>query len=371
MKIAILVFFDLSENNGTTVRARRVYKVLKKDFAVTLVGGKIKGRNYQSFDQVKYISLPRARQFFQIPIWLVGLFRILLKNRFEVVICSNDWFGFIVVFLLSLVYKYHVVFEAHGILSEEYRVLGRSNVVVQFARLLEKQMAKRASAIVALSQGIFDFYGKYNTYIELIPVFVDTNHYKVDDRKRQELRKTYLGSARKLVGLIGPFDCSWNKHYLEFLYHNLHNFDPNIKFVAIGRYNRQEIKDVADQRVVCTGYVDDYVGYLSCLDAVIVPSRLATSGPLNKILEPMSCSLPVFTTSAGLVGLDYVQPGKDIFVAEEDLLPSLINRCVFDEELMQVVGNNARKTVMAFYDALTNSERLVKLVAQYATGADR
>lgn len=365
MKIAILVFSDLSENNGTTIRARRVYAALKKDSEVTLIGGKIKGRNYQSFDQIKYISLPQARQLFQIPVWLLGLFRILLKNRFEIVICSSDWFGFTVAYPLSLIYKYRIVFEAHGILSDEYRALGRSKAVVQFARFLEKQVAKRASAIIALSRGIFDFYRKYNTSIELIPVFVDTNHYKMDGRKRQEFRKTYLGSARKLVGLVGPFDSSWNKHYLEFLYHNLHNFDHDIKFMAIGKYNRQEIEVVAKQRIVYTGYVDDYVAYLSCLDAVIVPSRFATSGPLTKILEPMSCSLPVFTTTAGLIGLDNIQVGQDIFMAEEDALPPLINRCIFDDELMQKIGSNARKTVMTFYDTQANSERLVKLIEQY------
>ena len=53
----------------------------------------------------------------------MGLFRVLLTKRFDVVFCSNDWFGFIARYLLSLIYSYPVVFEAYGILSEEYRVL--------------------------------------------------------------------------------------------------------------------------------------------------------------------------------------------------------------------------------------------------------
>lgn len=362
MRVAISVFSNISEDNGTTVRAKRVFGVLAEHFDTTLVATKVAREDCQHA-QIKYISAPRARQCLQIPAWVVGLFRVLLTNRFDVVFCSNDWFGFSVIYPLSLIYKYPVIFETHGILSEEYHVLGRSRIVVGFAKFIEKFVIKHATAVVALSQGIFNFYRQYNQHIELVPVFINTEHYQLDVRERQELRQNYRISG-KLVGLIGPFDSSWNQYSLQFLNSSLSKFDDSITFMAIGKCGRWKPEGTIQPRVVYTGYVNDYVGHLSCLDAVIVPSRLPTSGPLNKILESMSCSLPVFTTSQGAVGLDYVQHGKDIFITQEEELPVLINRLIFDNELMYTVGNNARQTVTGFYSTQANSERLVKLVKE-------
>lgn len=360
MRVAISVFNYLSEDDGTTVRAKRVLNALAKHFDTSLVAMK-SGKEDRQQAQITCISVPRARQFLQIPAWLMGLFRVLITNRFDVVFCSNDWFGFSVSYLLSLIYRYPVIFEAHGILSEEYRVLGRSKIIVGFASLVEKFVINHASVVVALSQVIFNFYRQYNQNIVLVPVFLDTGHYQRDARKRLELRRKYRVSG-KLIGLIGPFDSRWNEHSLKFLNSSLAKFDDSVTFMAIGKCGRLKPEQTIHQRFVFTGYVNDYVGHLSCLDAVVVPSRLPTSGPLNKILESMSCSLPVFTTRQGAVGLDYVQHGKDIFISEEEELPALINRLIFDDELMHAVGKNARQTAAGFYSAQVNSERLVKLI---------
>jgi glycosyltransferase involved in cell wall biosynthesis len=360
VRIAISVFNYLSKDDGTTVRAKRVFNALAEHFETTLVALK-SGREDRQQAQIIYISVSWARQCFQIPAWLAGLFRVLLAKRFDAVFCSNDWFGFIVVYLLSLMYRYPVVFEAHGILSEEYHVWGRSKMVVGLAKLLERFVVKRSSVVVALSQRIFDFYRQYNKHIELVPVFIDTERYQLDARRRDELRQKYKVSG-KLVGLIGPFDSRWNEHALEFLGSNLPKFDESITFMAIGKYSRRKPERTIQRRVIYTGYVNDYVEHLSCLDAVVVPSKLPTSGPCNKILESMSLSLPVFTTNQGAVGLDYVQHSKEIFITEEVELPALINRLIFDDELMHTVGNNGHQTVIGFYSTRTNSERLVKLV---------
>ena len=105
MRLAILVFNYISEDDGTTVRAKRVFAALAKHFDTTLVAAKAAGEDHPPA-QITCIGVPRARQLLQLPAWVVGLFRVLLKNRFDVVLCSNDWFGFGVAYLLSLIYKY-------------------------------------------------------------------------------------------------------------------------------------------------------------------------------------------------------------------------------------------------------------------------
>ena len=114
---------------------------------------------------------------------------------------------------------------------------------------------------------------------------------------------------------------------------------------------------IENERIIYAGHVEDYVEHLACLDCVLVPSRIATTGPLNKILEPMSLGLPVFTTPAGVVGLDYVNPGKDILVFEEKDLVNKIHDLIFDEELIEEMGRNARHTVEVYYSKEVNAKK--------------
>ncbi|MFQ5924445.1 MAG: glycosyltransferase family 4 protein [Dehalococcoidia bacterium] len=355
MKVAVSVFSNILEDNGTTVRARRVCDALREHFDVTLIAAK-SGKGQRGHDQTTYISVPRARQSLQIPTWVLGLLRVMLRNKFDVVFYLNDWFGFSVLHILSATHKHEAIFEAHGILSDEYRFLGRSKMVVAFAQLLEKYVMKHASAVLALSQGIFNFYMNYNHNIELVPVFVDTERYRPDIQKHQELRQDYCVSG-KLIGLIGPFNIKSNEHFLTFLHENISRFDSRIKFMVIGKCDHR----IENERIIYTGYVEDYIDHLACLDCVLVPSRIATTGPLNKVLESMSLGLPVFTTPAGLVGLDYVTPGQDILVFEEKDLVNKIHESIFDEGFIEEIGKNARHTVEVYYSKEVNTKKLTKL----------
>ena len=117
-----------------------------------------------------------------------------------------------------------------------------------------------------------------------------------------------------------------------------------------------------DVSLIYTGYVSDYINYMSCLDCILVPARIPTGGPSNKILEAMSLGLPVFTTPQGIVGLDYAQPGKDIFVFEEDELAAKLNELVFDKALMAEISSNARVAVENHYSITANREKLLSII---------
>jgi len=115
-------------------------------------------------------------------------------------------------------------------------------------------------------------------------------------------------------------------------------------------------------KLVYTGHVINYIDHISCLDCVLIPSRIPTGGPLNKIVEAMSLGLTVFTTPQGIVGLYHVQSGKDILVFEEDGLVAKLNELVFNKELMNEVGSNARATIERHYSAEPNREKLVSII---------
>lgn len=228
---------------------------------------------------------------------------------------------------------------------------------VKLNQIHEKFVIKYADHVIALSKNIFEFYEKYNKNIDIIPVFIDEDVFRI----KKEIENKKYQRDFKLIGLIGPFNSVVNKYSLESLYKNIKRFDDKIKFVIIGRCDNQ----IENEKITYTDYLEniqDYVDALSDLNAVLVPSKIATLGPLNKIIEPLSCSLPVFTTPKGMVGLYYVEDGKDILVFEEDELVNKVNELIFDDELMKKIGKNARITVEKHYSKKANGKKIIEVI---------
>jgi len=352
------IFDDFSRNDGTTIRAKRVIKTLNPHFNMVIVT--LASKNVSASSHQKIIRAPINRQFIQLPFWWLGLFFILPRLQFDVIYCSSDWYGFLPCYLFSKIRGCPIVFEAHGILSEEYKELGRLGLSKLYC-FWERFVITRSKAVIALSQNIFNFYATYNKNISLISVYVDTNKYEANFEKRRMLQLKYNLSGYKVVGLIGPFDTEWNKHSLDFVYANIDYFDKRIKFVIIGKC-ASAIKH--HEHLVYTGYVEDYIGVLSSLDAVLVVPNVSTSGPLNKIIESMSCSLPVFTTVNGVVGIDFAENMKNLLICDEDELVEMINVCIFDYCLLQKISSNARETIKKFYDQTVNEKKLLQCCNQ-------
>jgi len=374
MKILISVFDDIFEANGTTARVRRVLEVLlyKHEIAVATCCDKENQTRLTGLEKV-YIAkirgvraaLMRSKLFpvkiFPIVVWNLKLFSFLLKNNFDLVYCANDWFGFLSIYLAAKICKYRVIFEAHCIYSEESKEMGNAGILLKLQQTWERFVIKYSDHVIALALNILKFYQPYNNRVSLIPVFIE------DTLFTRASKPSKKGVELRLVGLIGPFHTVFKKSHLDFLYTNLDRFDKRIKFVVIGDCRNR----IENKRVEYTGYLEsiqDYIKWLCCLDAVLIPEKVASMGPLNKIIEPMACEVPVFTTPKGMVGLYWVEPGKDVLVFEEDRLIDKVNELIFDDELMRIVGENARKVIEQYYSKRANEEKLLRILETVGGG---
>jgi glycosyltransferase involved in cell wall biosynthesis len=351
---------DISSNAGTSVRAKRVFEVLQKKYDCTLI---IRGERDSKFDNVEVIRPSKLWNFQLIPVFL--------KNRFDLVYCSNDFWGFLTYFALAKLWTCKVILEAHGVISleREERYPDPSlidKVRIKMFKWREKFVVKHADCVIALSQDICRIYSKFNKRIVIVQNFVDEKQFKPEKNLRQRISDD---KERKNVGLIGPFfqkyDINRNflvsNYFLDFLYQNIDRFDPRINFTVIGQCDYK----VTNERISYTGYLSDfqdYIDQLRLLDAVLVPSKYSSFGALTKVLEPMACSVPVFTTPAGLVSFDHVTPGEDILICDEAELVAKVNEYLFDVELMGRVGKNARNTIEKYYSKTANSEKLIAVI---------
>ncbi|MGZ7138654.1 MAG: hypothetical protein ACXVI7_10750, partial [Halobacteriota archaeon] len=90
MKIAVSCLCDISKSDGTSVRAKRVFEVLQKKYDCTLI---MRGVVESKPDNVELIRPSKLYNFQLIP--------VVLKNRFDLVWCSNDFWGFFTYFALA------------------------------------------------------------------------------------------------------------------------------------------------------------------------------------------------------------------------------------------------------------------------------
>jgi glycosyltransferase involved in cell wall biosynthesis len=242
-------------------------------------------------------------------------------------------------------------------MAEEFKEQHYPQILVDICVSLEKFICKHADYIVALAPNIFQYFCTHSNKtdkVELLHTFVDDNLFVPTDKDNEV-------SNFRLIGMIGPFDNPRKSENLHFLYNNLDKFDIRIHFVIIGHCGER----ISSQRIEYTGYLDSLAQYANCLshlDAVIIPETIATTGPLYKIIQPMSCAIPVFTTAKGIIGLSSIETGRDIFVFEEDQLVDKVNELVFDDEIMREVGRNARKFIEQYYSKKANYEKLEKIV---------
>jgi len=341
MKIAVLLGADISENNGTTIRAKRIKKILEKEHEVLLLDSKKK-------DFSNVIS-----QIIDDLIWNLKLLFLIPRKDINMVYLSSDFMGFFSIFLLSKLKRFKIVFEAHGILSEENINKKRNKLVIKATQIIEKLVITNSDYVVALSGQIYDFYKRYNSKIELVPAFINESiQYKPLDKNN---------NGFKSIGIIGPFDMPANKHYLEYIYTNIDKFRENLIFYVIGSCNSK----IDNKKIKYTNYIESYSEYLSLissLNLVLIPSKISTSGPLNKILEAMLCQTPVLTTSEGIVGFDYAKNQENILIFEEEEIIGQINENIFDGDLLEKISTNAAQIIKNHYSKEVNERKILNTV---------
>ncbi|MGA2158531.1 MAG: glycosyltransferase [Dehalococcoidia bacterium] len=355
MKIGISVYGNSQAMDGTMVRALRTYRLLSEKHEVILiaktnkaVGGKTGGKDTW--------LLRAPLRAIQMAWWSLKLVVIAIVQRFDVIYCSNDYYGFPALFACSKILKYKLIYEAHSIMSADLLECGWPSVIVKLFEKLETFILKKADFIVALTPNVFEYCKGLNNKVELIPLFLDG---------REPLHKISKDPFVKTIGLIGPFNEPRKRENLKFLYSNLDKFNHRIRILIIGHCDDRVKTDIVNY----TGYLettDDYLYQISRLDAVIVPEKMETTGTPTRIIDPMSCAVPVFTTPKGVVGLHWIEKSKDIFVFELDTLIDQINKLVFDDELMAQVGINGRQLVEQYYSRNINQKKLTAILEALA-----
>jgi GT2 family glycosyltransferase len=122
----------------------------------------------------------------------------------------------------------------------------------------------------------------------------------------------------------------------------------NVKLFIVGSNPPEQIRALASEDTIVTGYVPDISPYLERVKVMVAPIRYG-AGLKGKITEGMSFGLPVVTTTVGAEGLDMID-GDSMLIANSPEEFALKTAKIYtDKVLWNKISANSRELAIKRY----------------------
>jgi len=178
-------------------------------------------------------------------------------------------------------------------------------------------------------------------YIQDVPIDVVPNIHAVSE-SIQEYERTsdllFIGNFNHPPNL----DAVLNFH--ERIFPQIISEEPDIQLYIVGNNPPPEVCELASERVIVTGYVEDLAPYLESARISINPLRFG-AGMKGKIGEALSFGVPVVSTTVGAEGMG-LEDGVDALIADSDAdFAQAVLRLYRDKELWARLARNGKARV--------------------------
>lgn len=161
--------------------------------------------------------------------------------------------------------------------------------------------------------------------------------------------RTWANWKKPVIVFLGTMDYIPNedaaRYFAEDIFSIVRRTYPEATFLIVGKSPTDSVWDLAgNPQIFVTGFVDEPASFLSMADVVVAPLRYG-SGLQNKILEALTLSKPVVTTSVGFEGLN-ATTGKHLLVADTPLaFAEKVCEVIKDPEHGQALGESGRELI--------------------------
>ena len=201
-------------------------------------------------------------------------------------------------------------YQAYKICFYHADIVNRGFLGMVYNEFLVKKYLSKMDKIIVTSPNIIDsskILQYFRTKIEVVPLFVDTKHFKYrKENKRKEI-KEQLGIETenyKIVSYIGRLG---RYKGLDYLIQSVSQLDRNFYLLIIGEGQEKDrlaqlVKKLALQnRVLFLKHVsyEELPLYYSASDVFVLPSVDRGEAFGLVILEALACGIPTITTKLG------------------------------------------------------------------------
>jgi polysaccharide biosynthesis protein PslH len=252
--------------------------------------------------------------------------------------------------IMQKLLRRRVVVDCHDVF-QALRVKHTSFLRRLLETFLEKTAYKNANLLVTVSDAEKEYLKSFcfdDKTIIVVPNGVNTKVFQKSSTPSY-VRKKYGLNGYFTVVFVGNLSYVANREAVQILSSviapKVSQQLGNVKFLVVGKLPR----DLNLPGLSFTGFVDSVVEVLSVSDVAVAP-LLQGSGTRLKILEYLSCGLPVVSTSTGAEGLK-VENGVNI-VLENDLDHFAIRvvELLQNEDLRKSMGLAGRELAKTTYD---------------------
>lgn len=370
MKICIISYYDLTRrDSGGPVRTYNLAKGLAAEgHAVNVI---IPGGN-ETFDLEGEIRVTKINgllpysllRFFSVllgvervtslylydPSFLLRALPIVLKSDLIQVDTPVPGGAFIT-FILARVFGKSVAIDSHDVfqaLRIEYANILRKVIEIPMERMVYKN-AKLILTVSKMDKTFLVRYGIREGKIVVIPNGVDPYAFALSADAEYAKNRNRRCRTFTII-FVGNMEYLPNAEAVDFIVEKLAprilNEIRNVRFLMVGRKPR---KLLSTPGLVFTGIVQNVAQYLVASDVAIAP-LLRGSGSRLKVLEYLSCGLPVVSTSVGVEGLK-VENGVNVFIEDDmDKFHTKVIELLRDENLRTSLGSSGRELVVREYD---------------------
>lgn len=147
--------------------------------------------------------------------------------------------------------------------------------------------------------------------VDVIPNGVDNEYYERTNVWDEGEVLVYCASMDSFVNQDAAI------YFVKSVLPKIHEKRPRAEFMIVGKSPPASIRNLAGDRVIVTGSVEDVRPLLRKATISVVPLRIA-GGSRLKILEAFAAAIPVVSTSIGAEGLEVVS-GTHLLIADDDV----------------------------------------------------
>ncbi len=305
---------------------------------------------------------------------LRGIFRIkrlLKKYKISVLHChdyQSNFFGF----FSTIFTKTKMVATIHGWLG--FAEI-KGNTKAMFHERIDVFLRRRFNKVIAVSKNLKEKLIKQGCFpdkVELIYNGIEINKFISLDQSsiKKELN---IKLSSKVIGSVGRLSVEKGfKYFIEAAAHLSKIYD-NIVFILVGDGpQKKELEDFSTKlgikdRITFTGFCEDVIPFLSCMDIFVFPSLWEGFG--LALIEAMALGKPSITTDVGIVP-EIINDGiNGILIEKEDSvqLSNAIVRLLSDEREALLIGIAAKKTIEERFSLREMIEKYEKVYTELAT----
>jgi glycosyltransferase involved in cell wall biosynthesis len=285
--------------------------------------------------------------FFYDPIFIEKASQIIRKS--DMVQFEQQSTGLLLIPIVAKVFRKPVIIDCH----DTFQALRDKNtnfVRKIFETSIEKIIYRFASVILVVSENEKQFLcslGIAQDCIEVIPNGVDTKVFS-QSQDTGKICLQYGLTGHRILVFVGNMEYLPNQEAVRLIALKIApevtKVVKNAKFLVIGR-----ISGLTYPNLIFTGTVDSVAPILAASEVGIAP-LLHGSGTRLKILEYLSCGLPVVSTTVGAEGLN-IQNGVHAIIEDDlNVFASKLTQLLNDKQLSARLGHSAREIAVDKYD---------------------